>query len=155
MGYYVRAFCRIAGQPSVGMLMEWLREGGSRAVIESPDADPWTQLLVQYKAGRNPILVEWSEDDSVDTDTTPVREEVAEFLEELGAAWWSIRKRRVVDHLRKTRAVVACQLPSDIDDDGYETNQRLLQFFVQHRGGLVFADGEGFYDGDRLTLRME
>lgn len=58
-------------------------------------------------------------------------------------------------HLGQTRFTVACQLPtSDIDDDGYDAVGAFLEYFVTHSGGMIQADGEGFYRGNRLIVEL-
>ncbi len=44
---------------------------------------------------------------------------------------------------------------SDIDDDGYDALGNLLAYFVENNGGMIQADGEGFYEGDRLIVELE
>jgi hypothetical protein len=61
-----------------------------------------------------------------------------------------------LEHLAATAFVIACQLPSsDIEDDGYNVNGHFLTFFVEHCGGMIQADGEGFYEGDKLILLLK
>jgi hypothetical protein len=60
----------------------------------------------------------------------------------------------VLAHLRESRAVVTVQLFSDIDDGGYDAVGIFLGFFVEHCGGMIHADLEGFYDGDRLIVKL-
>jgi len=50
--------------------------------------------------------------------------------------------------------IIASQLLNDIEDDGYNANGWFLDYFVQHCGGMIHADGEGFYDGDKIILEM-
>ena len=46
---------------------------------------------------------------------------------------------------------MAAQLPtSDIDDDGYDANGWVMRFFLDDHDGMIQADGEGFYDRDKL-----
>ena len=51
--------------------------------------------------------------------------------------------------------VVGAQLLGDIDDDGYTAAGVFLRFFVQHSGAMIQADGEGFYESDRLLVQVE
>jgi hypothetical protein len=50
---------------------------------------------------------------------------------------------------------VCCQLLSDIDDDGFEANGQLLDYFVDKHEGIIQADGEGFYDGRNLAVELK
>ena len=85
-----------------------------------------------------------------------VRDEVQEFIEFVEDTDDSGARERVLKHLRSTKFVIACQLPtSDIEDDGYDANDTLLSYFEKHCGGMIQADGEGFYDGNSLVVKLE
>ena len=88
-------------------------------------------------------------------ETTLVSEEIEEFLEFLEDAPDNRSRRQVEQHLRDTRFIVAAQLAGDTDDDGYDALANLLRYFVDHNGGLIQADGEGFYDGDKVIVALE
>lgn len=60
----------------------------------------------------------------------------------------------VTEHLAATQAIVAAQLPFDLDEDGYEANYEFLKFFATQCEGMAQADGEGFYAGDKLVVRL-
>jgi hypothetical protein len=84
-----------------------------------------------------------------------MKEEIGEFLEFIGRPGLSFKKRKVIEHLKKTRYIIACQLPtSDIDDDGYDANGDFLTYFVENCGGIIQADGEGFYEGSKLIVKL-
>jgi hypothetical protein len=51
--------------------------------------------------------------------------------------------------------VTAIQLGNDVDDDGYEAAGAVLSFYVEACGGLIQADGEGFYDGEHVIVQLE
>jgi hypothetical protein len=61
----------------------------------------------------------------------------------------------VLDHPGQTRAVVSARLLGDIDNDGQTAAGVVLVYYVEHCGGLIQADGEGFYEGDRVILELE
>lgn len=92
-----------------------------------------------------PILLEVNRDDSGSDDESLVKEQIEEFLEFLEDSPNDAGRKKVEAHLRATKFVVAAQLAtSDIDDDGYTALGKVLGYFVDHNGGLVQADGEGF-----------
>jgi len=173
VGYYLRVFCTSPKVPKLADIQAWLRKRQSPAVLDDPNhgieaaesgqAKPpildlaisdWEQVAVTYRAGKLPILAECNRDDG--TDECLMREEVAEFVELIGNPGGSEAKKRVLEHLSSAKFVVACQLPtSDIEDDGYHANHDFLSFFEEHCGGIVQADGEGFYDGDKLILPLK
>lgn len=161
MGYYVRAFCTAAETPPIGPVLEFARSRGSNVSLDPEvnvpaDDDPnWTQVGVGYKAGKLPILLEVNRRGD-GRDGEMVSEEIEEFIEFLEDAPKNANRRRVEEHLGKTTFVVAAQLAtSDIDDDGYNALGNVLSYFVEHSGGLIQADGEGFYDGDKVIVALE
>ena len=173
MGYYVRAFCTNPKVPDLASIQTWLRERESVAIIDEPNhavesaqagearspildlaTSDWEQVAIAYRTGKLPILAECNRGDS--TDESLMREEVAEFMEFVGEPGRSAAKQRVLEHLAATKFVIACQLPtSDLEDDGYDANGDFLSFFVEHCGGMIQADGEGFYDGDRVIVPLK
>jgi hypothetical protein len=173
MGYYVRAFCTGQQVPQLATIQHWLRKHGSAAVLDDPNhavemthaggsggpildlhTSDWEQVAVAYKSGKLPILVECNRDDG--THESLLHQEISEFVDLIANADPIAAGETVLRHLEATRFIVACQLPtSDIDDDGYEANGRFLAFFVERCGGIIQADGEGFYQGGDLILPLE
>jgi hypothetical protein len=103
----------------------------------------WRQFEVTYKKEKGPIVVECNRDEGIDS---LARAECEEFIDEVRELEESPARTRVIEHLRKARFVVCCQLLSDIDEAGFEANGQLLDYFVDTCGGMIQADGEGFYD---------
>jgi hypothetical protein len=144
MPCYVRAFCTAPETPTINTVMRWLRDHcfDFSAHADKPselDSPAWLQFEFLYKAGKKPIIVECNRDDGA-------RAECAEFIEEVAELEDQPGKTAVVEHLEKTRFIICCQLLSDIDENGYDANSELLAYFVDHCGGMMQADGEGFYD---------
>ena len=106
-----------------------------------------------YKPGKSPLVVECSRDDG--KEDCLARVEPEEFIELIGRPGLSLTKRRVINHLRSTKFIIASQLLNDIDDDGYDANGTFLSYFVEHCGGMIHADLEGFYDGSKLILKLD
>ena len=156
MPYYVRCFCTSTEVPTINTVLAALRDRGShlsagvddQAQLDSPQ---WIEFELTYRPGRNPILVECNRDDG---EESLCRRECAEFIDESLGPEGSPARDRVAAHLRATRFTIACQLLMDIDDAGYAANGEFLHYFVVHCGGMVQADGEGFYEGPELVLPM-
>jgi len=160
MGYYVRAFCTANEVPSIGSIFEWLDQRDKHLELDTTmtqvdlNSREWEQAAIVYKQGKLPILMECNRDDG--TKDCLMREEISEFLEFIGSPGLSSSKREVVNHLNKSRYTIAFQLPtSDIDDEGYDANDGLLNYFVFNCGGLIQADGEGFYKGTKLIVKLK
>jgi hypothetical protein len=161
MGYYVRAFCTAPEPPTVRTVLDALASWGVVLTPESAysgpdilDAADWERFEFLYKAGKQSIVAECNRHDG--TPDCLAAREVEEFIEMIGPVGRSKAKRRVVDHLKATRFVIACQLPSsDIDDDGFAANDEFLTYFEDMCGGMVQADGEGFYSDDKLLVAVK
>lgn len=154
MGYYTRAFCTSPEVPTLSELRRQLQVIHKECRIESDEgnsANDWESFSLYYKNNKLPLLVQLNKRDGEDN---LAREEIDEFIEDIGAPLFSLSKRKVINHLAKTKYIVATQLPtSDIDDDGYEINGNFLQIFAANYGGMVQADNEGFYIGNKLILK--
>ena len=157
MGYYVRAFCASEKVPTPRALLEYAKKKGIPLGLEGDGVDidntNWEQLAWVYKDGKLPILMECNRDTSEDC---LFREEIEEFIEFIGKPGLSVKKRRIIGHLKESKYIIACQLPtSDIDDDGYDANGMLLTYFVENHSAIIQADGEGFYEGDKVVVALE
>ncbi len=150
MAYYLRAFCTSDDIPPLREVLEWAASQGVRLDVPSADldSDTWGQAEVLYTADRSPIVAEANAD-------TLAHEEVDEFIESLEDVDESPEKQKVLEHLRQTKAVIAVQLLGDIDDDGYTAAGTFLTYFIEQCGGLIQADGEGFYERERLIVELD
>ncbi|HLI26025.1 MAG TPA: hypothetical protein VKZ60_03085 [Chloroflexota bacterium] len=158
MAYYLRAFCPGGPVPPLATLLAWAAEHGVRLWLDAnaADSDPmaadWAEAAVCYATDRRPLRLTVDRDDG-DAESL-VRTEVAEFLEAVAATPESAARLFVAAHLRQTRFVVACRLPPDSDEMAYRAAVALLDYFAERCGGLVQADGEGFYVGDEVILPL-
>ena len=156
MGYYLRAFCTSEDLPPLGRVLEWAAAQGVSLALEgsSPgtlDSAGWREAELRYQPGRQPLVVDVSR---AGDGHGLLAEEVEEFTGLLGEVAASAGTRKVLAHLRASRAIVAAQLLSDVDDDGYDAVGVFLGFFVEHCGGMVQADAEGFYEGGQLIVEL-
>ena len=158
MPYRVRVFCTATEVPTLGVVFEYaslqgitlcINEANDSMDVNSPD---WSEVEISYKEGKSPLVVECNRDDGTQDCLACV--EPQEYIEEIGPPGLSLTKRRVIKHLKNTKFIIASQLLNDIDDDGYDANSTFLNYFVEHCGGIVHADLEGFYDGDRIVLKV-
>lgn len=162
MGYCVRAFCTFERVPTIKEILDWVKTQGYELEV-APDfkdsdlnTDKWEQIGIIYKKGKLPFLSEVNVDDgSVDCLIKDEIEEFKEFLEEVnGLLNWN--KKKVLKHLSETKYIIANQIPtSDFDDDGYNANGEFLNYFVKYCGGMIQADGEGFYEGNKLIVKLD
>ncbi len=158
MPYRVRAFCTGSEIPTLRQVFEYAKSQNislSADETHGPinlDLPDWTEVEISYKTGKSPLVVECNRDDG--TEDCLAQIEPHEFIEEIGSPGLSFAKRRVIKHLKNTKFIIASQLLNDIDDVGYDANGTFLQYFVDHCGGIIHADLEGFYDGDKVILKV-
>lgn len=164
MGYYVRAFCSASVPPPLAAVLDALAERGVHLAADAvpPEdlrASDWEEVTLGFGPKKRPFVVTCDREASAGHTHTLMREEVQQFIEFLQDAPASPARKRVVDHLRATRFIIACRLPgaapADDDEGGCAAGRAFLSYFVAHCGGLVQADGEGFYEGDRVVLAVE
>lgn len=151
MSYYLRAFCTSAELPSPSEVLAWVGSQGIQVEVEDlPDDWNCDDIPITYKPDKQPFLLELNVRSGQDS---LCEEEIEEFIELLDDVEDSKKRKRVLEHLQATEFVAACQLlTSDLDDDGYDAAGTVMHYFVEHCGGMVQADGEGFYDGENLLI---
>lgn len=162
MGYYMRAFCTEPTVPSLADVVDWTKAKGCpvqidpEAAAEGPEATDWLiqQVPILYKQGKNPFLVEISRKG---TEGTLFEDEIAEFIEAVGETRWSPAKNKVIKHLRSVQYTFVCQLlTSDLDDDGLDAAGWFTAYFIDTDcGGMIQADGEGFYINRKLVVKLD
>lgn len=159
MGYYLRVFCKSDNKPKVKQILDHINSLGysykttTNLTPDECDSNNWTAFELKYKSNKLPISIEYSQ---VSDASELAKEEIQEFIEEIGApGLFSIKKKKIIKHLRETKYIVASQLLSDINDDGHNANGEFLKYFVNNYEGLIHADGEGFYSNDKIILETE
>ena len=155
MGYYTRVFCKSETAPSFKDLHEYMSGLNSVYRLEGTvdDNNSWFDFELHYKEGKLAILVELNH---INEKGDLGSEEVEEFLEEIGSPGLSLRKIKVIRHLKQTKYIICNQLPtSDIDDDGYSANGEFMKFIVDNYQGMFQADGEGFYENNKIVLELK
>ncbi len=157
MAYLMRVFCTSGSPPALDDIFDWVSRRGTRLWIDDrvPNVDPasvsWEQAAIGYRQGKTPFLAEVNH-----TSDSDAKEEVEEFTELLADVPDTPHRRNVLSRLERTTFIVANQIPTvDFEDDGYDAAGEFMLFFVEHNGGIIQADGEGFYDGQELIVELE
>jgi len=131
MGYYTRVFCSSHKKPKISEILENLKSSGftveSDLEAENLDNSEWTNFELNYDSERLPLLIELNEKGKSDE---LAEEEISEFLEFVGKPQFlEFKKKKVINHLKKTNYIVCIQLPtSDIIDIGYDINGELMAY---------------------------
>lgn len=159
MPYRVRAFCTGSDVPTLAQVFEYAKAHGvalsadethGPTDINTPD---WTEVEIAYNPDKSPLVVECNRDNG--TDDCLAKVEPQEYIETIGSPGFSRAKRPVIQHLKNTKFIISSQLLSDIEDDGYDANGTFINYFVEHCGGMIHADGEGFYNGDKIIVKAD
>ncbi|HZS90486.1 MAG TPA: hypothetical protein VFE42_23715 [Chloroflexota bacterium] len=156
MATYARVLCTSPAVPTVRQVLQWTADDGyhleldpefARVGLDSPD---WHQVGLIHKMGKSSVWIEI--DDDADDEDSLVRQEVAQFEQEVSKKAASMNRGKVLAHLANTCCIVAIETPFDFDEYGAEVVSSILGYFIEHCGGLVQADGYGFYEGEDLIL---
>jgi hypothetical protein len=156
MAYWMRVFCTEGAPQPLEEVFAWTAAQGQHLRLsEGPRgtehlSDSWSSAAIEYRDGRLPFRAEitW-------VDDLEGVEEVEEFVELIAGTAESPERQRILEHLEQTRFLVANEIPtSGFDDDGLDAVGEFMRFFVEHNGGMIQADGEGFYEGDQLLVRL-
>ncbi|OGH80330.1 MAG: hypothetical protein A3I29_04600 [Candidatus Magasanikbacteria bacterium RIFCSPLOWO2_02_FULL_44_11] len=160
MAYYIRAFCTSNDLPPLNAVVDYIQNQGVTVNIHEDfkDGDPasknWEEVGLVYKKDKLPFLVEVNRDDG--SNNCLYREEINEFKMLLQEINDSPEKKKILEHLSNSKYIIASQIPTaDFDDDGYNANGFFLEYFVKNCGGMIQADGEGFYEGHNLIVELE
>ena len=160
MGYFVRAFCTQGGPPPLRPILAFSAEHGAPFDLDPDVSGPglddshWDRAGIVYKDHKASILLELSRADG--NDESLMHEEIEEFLELLEDAPKNRHRRRVETNLRNTRFIVAAQLPpSGIDEDGFAALGNIMRYLIINNGAMIQADGEGFYEGEKIIVELE
>lgn len=139
MSYYLRAFC--VGEAPPPETVE--RELGVRI-----DFDVEDYVELRFSEEQLPLVIETFVGADAQAETTEFKELVDDLAE-------SPPKKRVLERLQRATAVVGVQVPSAaVGDEGLAAAGAVVRFLAEHWNALIQADGEGFYEGDRLILEL-
>jgi hypothetical protein len=158
--YWIRVFCTEESPPILREILDWAAARGITLDVDrelTPDVNldspEWAQVAIRYHEGKLPFLSEVTRRGDPDLDIDEEIEEFVEFLEDVPD--WPA-KQKVLDHLGRTSFIVGNQIPtSDFDDEGYNAVGEFNRYFVANHGGMIQADGEGFYEDDTLIVDVE
>jgi hypothetical protein len=161
MAFSTRVFCREPTAPTLTELLAWQRQHGTPVMLAGGHSAAdllspfWNEAQVSYDPGEAPLLLRCHHPGD-QVGARRLREEVADFLTDLGELPDDPARARVMAHLQSTRFVLVVEFPdAGVGPRGYETNGWLMSLFVERAGGMVQCDGIGFYDeNDEIILRL-
>ena len=154
--YLLRVFARSLRTPSPQAIADHLRQRRFDVRVESGlfnlSHDDWKQLRVFYAADRSPITLERQ---SLHGDA-PLPDRLKALMDATAAARNSRDKRRVIDFLAQASQVFELTLPPDFDWHAgrHLVSTELLNYLQKETDGLIQADEEGYYERNRLILKV-
>lgn len=128
-----------------------LEQGTERPGAPSSEDPAWRAVDLLGPKSTVPIKVEVALDDG--SPDCLAREEVEELREELeDSGSPADAKRRVAEHLDRTRAIVAVRVLASDTDNGLAAAHTVLAYYAERPGVLFQADAEGFHEGEELIV---
>jgi hypothetical protein len=170
MTYYLSVFCTDGDVPTTGQVLASTAGRGPRLGLGPPgesyppedmmDSD-WHALMVFYGQAGDAFGVTIYRagqlSDNLDSDI--FAETVRSYRQCLERLTPSPPRDMVLDHLAHSKFLVLIRIPlSQFGDDkqAWQAVDALVDYFVDRHGGLVHAEGEGFYDTNgRLLVPLQ
>jgi hypothetical protein len=159
---YLRALCTGDPPPTLRELLADVEARGTAFALDPAgppvalDDPAWREATLLHGQPAVPFPVELNragDPPEDDEELDLVGSEIEELLEELEDAPANAARRKVEAHLRATRFIVAVQILSSFDDASFAALGDLVRSLMERHGALIQADGEGFYEGDRVIVR--
>ena len=154
--YILRIFARKSGAPSPQAIGDHLRSRRFAVRIESgavsQHSEGWTRLRVFYAPGRSPLGLERQ---SLHGDA-PLSEPLRALMDATADAKDSRGKGKVLAFLGECRQVFELSVPPEYDWHAgrHLVTTELLDYLRQATDGMVQADGEGYYERNRVILKL-
>lgn len=168
MTYYLEAFCTETEVPSRGEILAWAKGRQPWIGFLPPGETPMPQQLEDRVWNASAVF--YDRDAAFVVDIYRASEPdmvlgkdifsslVNQFHRSVERLPPSPQRDNVLSHLERSRFVVSVSIPlSQFGDDerAWEAVSLFLDYFAERRGGLVHAEGEGFYDRNgRLIVKV-
>ena len=147
--FFTRVFCLRKEPPPLGLLLEFLKAKGATPITPESVNEKllnswnWVGVEIGYQRDRKPIFLTCCRKGSAQDE---IFKQDTEGLLAFVDSHRELDSWRVSDHLRACRFFIASILDkNDINDEGYDFNGWILQFFEENCDGMVQIDGQGFY----------
>jgi|SRR6185295_1005830 len=147
-GIYSRVFCTRENSPPIRLLLDFMKSKGQTPLI--PKIDPaalddwaWVQITLGYSRERKPIQVVCCRDRGSYQDI--LEQERKYFLDRLSI--FDDEEAQIVrEQITRSRFLVTTRMiKGDVNDDGYDFNGWILEFFQEQCDGVVQVDEHGFF----------
>ena len=145
---YSRVFCTRENSPPLKLLLDFMKSKGQVPLI--PKVDPaaldewaWVQISLGYSRERKPIQLLCCRDRGSYQDI--YEQERKYFLDRLSI--FDDEEAQIVrEQITRSRFLITTRMiKGDINDDGYDFNGWILEFFQDQCDGVVQVDEHGFF----------
>jgi len=147
MPYFTRIFGADERVPSFQALRDAVAQW--TATVQTEDDEPeWEVAELLYDEEALPVDIERylpATDGLFEEDIQEFRASV-EGMEE-GSA-----RDRILELFQTTRQIISFRVPDEADDTVFGPLNAAMDALYQYVGGLIHAEGEGFYEGTDLIL---
>lgn len=154
--YFMRVFARAASAPAPQAIADHLRRRRFDVRVEagvySTNYADWKHLHVFYADGRAPLKLERQ---SLHGEE-PLPARLRTLMDATAAARDSRGKHKVIEFLTQASQVFELTIPPDFDWHAgrHLVSTELLNYLQKECDGLIQADEEGYYERNRVILRL-
>ena len=156
---YSRVFCLRKDTPPLRLLLDFLKSKNQIPLV--PKMDPaalddwdWVQISLGYHRERKPLQLFCIREEGTYKDV--LEQEREGFLARLSV--YDDEEAHIArDFVSRARFMATIRMASkDINDEGYDFNGWILEFFQENCNGIVQIDGQGFFSPKgELVVDME
>ncbi|NKB81808.1 MAG: hypothetical protein GKS05_07980 [Nitrospirales bacterium] len=145
---YCRVFCQRQESPPLRLLMDFLKSKGQVPLVPKMDPEAlddwtWVQISLGYQRERRPIQLFCVRNQGSYKDV--FEKEQAGFHGQL-SAFGDEEAHLAKEFVDRAHFIITTRLiKDDINDEGYDFNGWILEFFQENCNGIVQMDGQGFF----------
>lgn len=143
MGHVIRLFCTVPIRSVVLFQSQLFLRGFQAQPVGT------NQLDILYDPTKPPITV-----DLITANQAETQQQIAEFLEAVSKVEESPTQKQIIDVLARTQSLIFIGAEDDGSDIFNHALNTILDVFGSNAEGLFHIDGEGFYEGNNLILRL-
>lgn len=159
MPFFVRVFSMAEDIPSRNSICDELLEEDYEFMTSPGKEEPefremnWTSMSFQYREG-GPVLE--LERNTPELDGALFSDEKKEFQDIIEGLPYGKHTKRVKGILDGLKQIYAFRIEEEMDEEGWQFLETILDYICDGTDGYVQIDGEGIYDREgRLMLEFD
>jgi len=146
---YSRVFCQKENSPPLRLLAEFLTSRGQSPILPPKleegalDEWAWVHVALGYHREREPIQLFCVRESGSYRDVFD--QEKAQFVQLLTSES-DVEAQLALEYVTRSRFILTTRmLERDVNDEGYDFNGWILEFYQEQCNGIVQIDQHGFY----------